>query len=718
YKEIKRKIEDIIEKLLHDSKIRYELIIRYIKKGSIRIGLEGDPEDCNKLQRLFRSGELSEILEIPVEDINLVATYNSYDQENMEETTAVLESEDLESAENDTKKSDYILYVHYSYKAKDDFDNCLQNNDHYRILSRLAWVNFRNPNYDPRFAGLDLQLDGFKRIEHFMMRLKNLLNGENNQYNGVLVLFYDAGLRQLLEEIRPVLFFKDDAQKEEIVGNIKEELFERLRRLPDNKEEPRELKFGSVVGRMLTKLAKENGLTDNLRILTSLDLVDVFSEMSDVHELRDLFLGESGNIGYDSPKIIDAIIRLRLLGSGIPVFRLDQDILFPNEDEEKAYEMLNKAIAGQIKAIERHQVKSTIHSTILSVNYEEPEKAIKSSKKGSNLIAYSRSYATRIHPALLVNTKLLSEPPINWNTYAERSFDKTLAQKFFNNKNLIKWGAPTTAVLSGALMYLSDGVVLNLPPFSNFSLNVMWIDDHLRYAVHRELGDFSAITRYRNDGLPLNSKDDSTSVIKCRSGFDNLAFYTLSTYLPGLLWGSIFDAWISTEPLVKLRKTEARRLHREQEWRNKKTQDNMGIFAKRIKHAQAGHPIVDEVQLREDLRQVALTRIQEVREVWRELYIWQTHQEKRSDRFDTFASCWATHNLPDELINLINEQEDETKQELARGIPEQIIVGSVWGNQLERLITDAVNYLRWVQKWPHVVQVVRSLKRGVLPSDL
>jgi hypothetical protein len=32
---------------------------------------------------------------------------------------------------------------------------------------------------------------------------------------------------------------------------------------------------------------------------------------------------------YDVPKIIDAILRLRLIGRGIPVLRFDQDVIFP-----------------------------------------------------------------------------------------------------------------------------------------------------------------------------------------------------------------------------------------------------------------------------------------------------------------------------------------------------------------------------------------------------
>ena len=47
-------------------------LIKYVKNGSIKIGLEGHPEDFNNLQELFKSGQLSKRLGIPVEDISLV----------------------------------------------------------------------------------------------------------------------------------------------------------------------------------------------------------------------------------------------------------------------------------------------------------------------------------------------------------------------------------------------------------------------------------------------------------------------------------------------------------------------------------------------------------------------------------------------------------------------------------------------------------------------
>jgi hypothetical protein len=42
-------------------------------------------------------------------------------------------------------------------------------------------------------------------------------------------------------------------------------------------------------------------------------------------------------------------------------------------------------------------------------------------------------------------------------------------------------------------------------------------------------------------------------VQKARAPIDNLPQYVLGIYLPTLLWGSVLDAWITANPLLKYR---------------------------------------------------------------------------------------------------------------------------------------------------------------------
>ncbi|MEM8717939.1 MAG: pentapeptide repeat-containing protein [Cyanobacteria bacterium P01_G01_bin.39] len=61
--------------------LKGKLTIKYLKEGSIKIGLGGEPEDLAKLQELFQSGQLNEILGIPIEDVRLVTANNSDEKE-------------------------------------------------------------------------------------------------------------------------------------------------------------------------------------------------------------------------------------------------------------------------------------------------------------------------------------------------------------------------------------------------------------------------------------------------------------------------------------------------------------------------------------------------------------------------------------------------------------------------------------------------------------
>ncbi|MEM7758960.1 MAG: pentapeptide repeat-containing protein [Cyanobacteria bacterium P01_A01_bin.40] len=80
YKGVEIEIEDLVEKL-NELGIKHKLTIKYVKQGSVKIGLEGYPEDFQKLQELFQSEQLNEILGIPVDDISLVADEDSGKEE-------------------------------------------------------------------------------------------------------------------------------------------------------------------------------------------------------------------------------------------------------------------------------------------------------------------------------------------------------------------------------------------------------------------------------------------------------------------------------------------------------------------------------------------------------------------------------------------------------------------------------------------------------------
>src|SRR5712692_10435737 len=97
-----------------------------------------------------------------------------------------------------------------------------------------------------------------------------------------------------------------------------------------------ELEFARAVDSYLQDLMKAEykELVPRLRFVTALDLHKVFGRITNSElagYLKVWIVGDAGRGTYDSPKIVEAIVRLRLLGSGVPVFRVDHDVLFRKE---------------------------------------------------------------------------------------------------------------------------------------------------------------------------------------------------------------------------------------------------------------------------------------------------------------------------------------------------------------------------------------------------
>ncbi len=147
-------------------------------------------------------------------------------------------------------------------------------------------------------------------------------------------------------------------------------------------------------------------------------------------------------------------------------------MLFPEQERPDYDAILDKAINRLISALAGHQRYTRVLSTILSGTYAD-----KFDDPNDWLAVYARQSATRIQPALLMMTdsdfqewaQNSNPSEWNWHQYARHVFSSEealeVANDFFNN--LWQWGAPDTGVISGALMYVHEKVVLSVPPFSN-----------------------------------------------------------------------------------------------------------------------------------------------------------------------------------------------------------------------------------------------------------
>lgn len=255
----------------------------------------------------------------------------------------------------------YVLYSHYGRSDSDDFK---------------AWEEGKGKAI--------ADLEGVKYLKNHLNGLNELLTSP--AYEGMLVLFYAPGFAKCLDVL-------SDTDK----GNRDKEMA--LAKIMD-------LKFANEVRRYLDAefLKKEKELARRVRFITPTDLFDVFGRMKWGNDsLRGWFYGYKDPLRYDTPKIVEAIVRLRLLGTGVPVFRLDHDVLFhdDNSDDKNVADLgLFKQVVSCLRAYRLRVEEASIATFLFSASYDM--RGLMHPAKRDDFQAWRGAFATRIFPALPV----------------------------------------------------------------------------------------------------------------------------------------------------------------------------------------------------------------------------------------------------------------------------------------------------------------------------
>lgn len=586
----------------------------------------------------------------------------------------------------------YVLYTHYWQQEKEDFQK-------YRPGQTA-------------FGDLTVAQD---LMAHFN-GLRSLLTAPGHE--GMLVIFYASGYTRFLEAL---------AKGEDISDLLNGPADEDCNRLC----------FARDVSTYIKEKLDEFGFGDRVRFLTPIDLNVIFGEVNELlaGKFEKFFFGLSKGLRYDAPKVVEAILRLRFLGMGVPLLRLDQDVLFHEDNKNTGDLGLFKAIACAVRSYRLRVEQTAISSFMFSGSYDSRELLERPSKK-QRFDAWSGAFATRIFPALIASPRTVerictSKRDRNklWKQYAAKYLDPALACRYYGLKpitdrleaddrnGLISVGAhPLHAVISGALLCLSDGAILDLPPFSNFSENVMWIDDHLKYSLHRAMNHFLLPAGpLRIDSRLADARLDDVTVTKARPAVTNLPFYIFGIYIPTLLYGTIVDSWITTDSLLKCRRGSLATEDERKAWmRARENQDKAPLPKALIEALKAG-AFEDRAarKLEELLITRALERIEEVRQLWAGL-------QNKSGR--SFASYWAEGTVQRKFKACFPEEGIWSGLTHARPLDQKITeighLSSFVSPNVLKLVSDALDYVRWTLAWPQFVQIVRSTRQGNFIGDL
>ena len=586
----------------------------------------------------------------------------------------------------------YVLYSHYGAYERSDFDK------------------FKN--------GTAIEdLEGIIHLEKHLRGLKELLTTPGHE--GLLVLFYAPGFAEFLSGIAH--------------GNAIENLVQ---------EHP-SLKFADAFSNCVRSKLKDAKLSSRVRFATSIDLEVIFGQVHAIfaENFKKLFMGPAAGLRYDSSKIPEAILRLRLIGNAVPVLRLDHDVLFRFGKTHKVISDLGlfKAVTCSTRAYHLRLTDPTVSTFLFSASYNSHElKELPESKDPFN--AWSKAFATRIYPALIadidsiarIQSKNEEDRNLGWDEYVnnKNNLDESLAKQFFGlrgsnlsleadgTNGLTSIGAhPYHSVISGALLCLSEGAILDLPPFSNFQNNVMWIDDHLKYSLHRAMHHFTSEETLNLEPGLSDARLDDITVTKERPTVSGLPGYVLGTYLPTLLWGTIFDSWITDHPIVKCRFSTLTEKERQKWLFMKSKEHNAALPQAMLKALREGHFGDDAKQeLRNNLWERAIDRIEEVRQLWAAL---------KNGTNKSFAAYWAEGAVESQFPS---ECFEGCKNSLWEGISPnrpmdqkikcQEDLSIAMYKKVSELVEDTVTYVLWALEWPKFAQIVRSVRQGTFIGDL
>ena len=226
------------------------------------------------------------------------------------------------------------------------------------------------------------------------------------------------------------------------------------------------------------------GLPHLLRLIHSLYRIDK-------NLIRDL-AGQGRTFAYDSPKFIEAVIRLsrgsQQAHSHYPILRIDEDVIINAKSIKKLLEDAGKAM----------QSFNAYH--FFSGSYG----------KLDGRFDPINDYAIRLHWLVNRDTHELEDKGRHFlrdlgefgatQLAANEPMSESMSDFVKKNRNDTISNRNSQQVISGAGLYMSRTAIRTLPPFMNFRSMTVWIDDHLKRRLHEVLGHIAA------DHLEQNSE--------------------------------------------------------------------------------------------------------------------------------------------------------------------------------------------------------------------
>lgn len=340
---------------------------------------------------------------------------------------------------------------------------------------------------------------------------------------GLVYVYVDTGLRLTLKHLsqsktKPLEFTIDELDFEQSTRNcLKLALDEACNELRRNLE--------AGFNRALAPSFQIVGLPHLLSLIHALYKVD--------RKLLNLLAGPGSQFSYDSPKFIEAVIRVvrgeNAANSHYPIFRIDEDV------------QVNETAIKELLSAAGRTLQDNLHQYVFFSGgyggYGRPTDLV-------------NDYAVRLHWLVDRSGNISAHHAESFlrdlgeigatQVDSAKSTSAAVASFVKQNRNGRSANRATQQVISGAGLYMSCPAIRTLPPFMNFSTLTTWVDDHLKRMLHETLGH---MTPAQHEHLPsvLFSQKRHPSGIRSSD-----IEWAVREYFPRLLSGCIMHSLIKT----------------------------------------------------------------------------------------------------------------------------------------------------------------------------
>jgi hypothetical protein len=406
------------------------------------------------------------------------------------------------------------------------------------------------------------------------------------------------------------------------------------------------------------------------------------------------------------------MIRIAHIGRNVPILRFDDDVIFFGCRRRSVDEAQEAVVTrcNVIRLCERHKQLSEdaqIGYFIFSGGYADPDVNM---KLGDAVQDPSVSADTLVN---CFATRVVQTAEVPKGSFREEDLaivDVRKASKFLSG--LVGVGAnPFGQVISGAGLCLSDSAVIDLPPFSNMRLHVMWIDDHLKYALHHELGHFGIRRRTHHTARLPNVSFAQSRHVNCHDGVPTLndVKWHLQTYMIRLILGCVADSWLRESSELKVKLKEQTDQAYEDLMTNVPGPYAAALFGAVLSGSSKDKSAMD--RLRDTLWQAARVRLRSLDDLWSSddfhgtfLELFMKSPAGRPDRrFDDYLPVKMREGFKEAFNHL---PKDRPNPRLAKTYDAaQLPLGVA----ISVLIEDFLEYLDFVIFWRHFVSSVRLL---------